>query len=99
MRTIETERGPVEVRSLNRAEIRGGKEFGMSYLGPGLTIENFDDYRDYVLGCMLDDATMDALSNVELNRIMDALIRETWGDVGEEKNSSGSGQSDQTHTE
>ena len=96
MRKVETSLGALDVRSLTRAEIRAGKDLGMRYLATGLDLENFEDYRDYALGCQFTDEEIDHMTNVEQNLVLTAILRETWGDEEEEKNSSGSGQNDQT---
>lgn len=103
MREVETAIGTIYVRSLTRQEIRGGQDqFGMRYLSPGddkLLMEKYEDYRDYVLGTQFDDEEIDQFSNVEQTLILNAIMRETWSDPGEEKNLSGSGESGQTQTD
>jgi hypothetical protein len=96
MRTIELSTGPMEVRPLTRKEIREGKDLGMGYIAPGITLENYDDYRDYVIGCLAGDEKLETMPNRDQNDLLDAALRETWGDPGEEKNLSTSGPSDQT---
>ena len=99
MRTVETSMGPVEVRALTRQEIRAGKAMGLRYFGPGELKETFEDARDHCLTCLLGERLMDEHSNADCNRLFMALIAETWGDPGEEKNSPSSGPSDRTETE
>ena len=103
MREIETAIGTIIVRSLTRKEIRAGQDqFGMRYLSPGDQEKLFDlyeDYRDYVLGCLFDEEEIDQFSNAEQTVLLNAIMRETWSDPGEEKNLNGSGGNDQTPTE
>ena len=99
MRVAKTSTGDVEVFGLNRKQIRGGKDVGLRYFGIKDIDEHFEDARDYCLGCLFDDALLDEMPNQDQNTIFSALIFETWGDAGEEKNSPRSGQSDQTATE
>jgi hypothetical protein len=99
MRTIELSDGPRDVRPLARQEIRAGKDFGMSYIAPGLTIENYDDYRDYVIGCVIGKEALDRMPNIDQNAVLMAVLAETWSSPGEEKNLSASGPADQTDAE
>ena len=97
MRTVETSTGPVEVRSLTRKEIRDGKDHGLRYFGIEDMTDRFEDCRDYCLGCLLDEHRLDEITNPDQNLLFAALIKETWGDPGEEKNLPMSGLSDQTN--
>jgi len=99
MRKIELSTGSMDVRSLTRKEIKGGKDFGMGYIAPGITLENYDDYRDYVIGCLVGDEARDTMPNRDQNDLLSAVLKETWGDPGEEKNLSTSGPNDQTDDE
>lgn len=99
MRTVKFDGGDLDVRSLTPEEIRAGKELGMSYLQPGMTMENYDDYRDYVLGCVLTKTKAARLTNRDQNTLLMEVVKETWGDPGAEKNSSTSGRPDQTNDE
>ena len=98
MRIAKTTNGPVEVVGLNRKQIRGGKEHGLRYFGIKDIDEHFEDARDYCLGCLFDESALDEMPNQDQNTIFSALIFETWGDPGEEKNLPKSGQNDQTGT-
>ena len=103
MRIVETACGPVAVRPLTPKQIRKAKTDGqpLRYFGPGVTLDNFEDVRDCCLDLMgYNEKKRDSeLTNVEQNKVFSALIAETWGDPGEEKNSPTSGLSDQTATE
>ena len=96
MRQIITEKKTIDIRPLTRAEIRGGREFGLGYTGPALTIDNFDVALDYCLGLQMDVDDMDMLTVPELQACFRALIAETWGVPVEEKNSLRSGNDSQT---
>jgi hypothetical protein len=95
-REVETTNGALTVRALTRGEIKAGREFGLGYAGPALTMENFDAACDYCLGCQFDQKTLDGLPNPDLQALFKAVIAETWGAPGEEKNSSRSGSESQT---
>lgn len=87
MRTVETSAGPVEIRALTRKEIKGGKAFGLRYVGAELTPENFDGACDYCLGLMVDEDVLDGLAVEEIRSLFRAVIAENWSAPGEEKNS------------
>ena len=99
MRMAEISTGSVEVVGLTRKQIRGGKEFGLRYFGINGLDDHFEDARDYCLGCLFDETVLDQMLNKDQNILFTALIFETWGDAGEEKNSPVSGQNGQTETE
>lgn len=96
MREVELQSGTVTIRALTRGEIRGGRQFGLGYAGPALTMENFDAACDYCLGCQILDAELDALPAPDVQALFRALIAETWGAPVEEKNSLRSGNDSQT---
>jgi hypothetical protein len=95
-REVETTNGAMTIRALTRAEIRAGREYGLGYAGPALSMENFDAALDYCLGCLFGQDRLDELPNPDLQALFRALIAETWGAPGEEKNSSRSGSESQT---
>lgn len=100
MREVELKNGEkMEIRPLTRKEIREGKDLGLRYYGSGLNLDNFDDHRDYCLGCVLGEDKLDEIPNFDQNTILSALLKETWGDPGEEKNLSPSGSGPQTEPE
>lgn len=86
----------IAIRALTRGEIRGGRQFGLGYAGPALTMENFDAACDYCLGCQVSDSELDAIPAPEVQALFRALIAETWGAPVEEKNSLRSGSDSQT---
>jgi hypothetical protein len=96
MRTIATSHGPMEVRPLTRKEIRGGREHGMGHISFDLTPANYDAALDYTLALLFAEDVLDPLSNQDINNLFLGVIKETWGDPGEEKNLSTSGPGDQT---
>lgn len=98
-RMVETKNGCLTVRAMTRGEIRAGKDFGLGYAGPVLTMENFDDALDYCLDWQFEREILDGLPNPDLQALFKALIAETWGAPGEEKNSLRSGNGSQTADE
>ena len=100
MRKQELSNGKTwDVRALTGSEIRAGKEFGLKYLGIRIEEENFDAALDYCLGCQFNLPSLNDLSAPDLRALFRAVITETWGDPGEEKNSPTSGPGAQTPKE
>jgi len=99
MRKITISSGEVQVRALTRREINAGNDYGLKYVGVAITPDNFDGVLDYCLGCQFPDAVLDDLGNDDLHVLFRAVISETWGNPGEEKNSPTSGLGAQTDGE
>lgn len=99
MRNVEISSGLMEIRPLTRKEIKAGKDVGLKYVGVQITPDNFDEVLDYCLGCQFADYVLDGMANPDQHSLFRAVIAETWGSPGEEKNSPTSGTGSQTDSE
>jgi hypothetical protein len=87
------------VRAMTRKEIREGKDLGFGYVAPGLSLARFDEALDYAVDRQLVPAITDELGNDDVRALFKAILAETYGDPGEEKNLSRSGSDSQTPSE
>ncbi len=108
MRTIDdvTRADGGEVRSINlrplsRKEIRGMKDIGYTFFGWQGRVEDVDEALDTAFAKVLtedDRAFLEECGNKESYRIWQELLKETYGDRTEEKNSSTTSAGDTTGT-
>jgi len=98
MRQIKIDGKTYEVRALRRAEIRALSDLGIGSARFELDRERFDETMDRVLETQFLPDDLDELENPLLVELFEAVISETWGNIGEEKNSKRSGNGSQTES-
>lgn len=100
MRPVEISGGnSIEIRPLKRKEIQQLSRYNIGYMRCDLyklAPEEQDAGIDAVLATQIDAAVLEEISNPDNLKLFNGIIAETYGHGDEEKNSSGSGPSDQT---
>lgn len=86
----------IEVRPMTRAELRAGKKFGLGSASYAVKPDSFDETIDYVCGPQIDAQDLETIPNPDLLKLYEAIIAETYGHKGEEKNLPMSGPGAQT---
>lgn len=80
----------LEIRGLTSNEIKRLRDKGFTSFGPRLTLDNADEAIDCALATIATDADVEFLGECEnkyTRNVWKALVKETWGDPDEEKNS------------
>lgn len=100
MREVKLSDGSVkEVGPLTRRQMKEFKGLGINARGFAPTNEQFDDAFFAIVHTQFNDADLDDLTFPDIRELFYGIVAETWGSRDEEKNSSGSGPSDQTPNE
>lgn len=90
MRTVEIKGRKIEIRPLTRAEIRSLKDCGYSFLGCIPDMKTANDAQERAMGLVLgkdDIAFLDDCPNRDATEVWKEILKETYGDPEEEKNS------------
>jgi len=99
-REVEVGNRKITVRSLTRKEVKALKKEGFD-IG-NLKKEEVDDLLDAVFPMVLSPEEVNLVENSPYRvctQVWTAVIKETYGSAGEEKNSSASGNGSQTEKE
>ncbi len=108
MRTVTVKRNDtgeeceIEIRSLKRKEIKALKDLGYNYLGCVPKYDTAEDSVDKALEFVLSEDEqkfLDECENSETVKVWKELLKETYGDKGEEKNSKTTTDTTQTEKE
>jgi len=100
MREIQLSDGrKITVRAMTRKELRDGKQLGFGSMQYLPDIKLFDQACDYALGKQFAEEDLDGFENQDLLKLYNGVLKETYGDAGEEKNSPTSGPIAQTKSE
>ncbi|MBI9092198.1 MAG: hypothetical protein JEZ12_23545 [Desulfobacterium sp.] len=89
MREVKIGDKVIEIRSLTKKEIKQLKEHGYTYLGCRPNMDNLEGVIDDAFDVVLDKETINYLDDKPMSdtkKVWGAILKETYGDPGEEKN-------------